>query len=392
MMHFNFHMPTRLIFGQGTLRRLAGEPLPGTRALVVVSAGGSMKKLGYLEQVRSLLAQNGCESEVYDRIQPNPVKEHVMEGAALARSARCDFIVGLGGGSSIDSAKSIALMAANPGDYWDYMGGTGGGKTPPEPALPVIAIPTTAGTGTEADPWTVITNTATREKIGWGNDSTFPRFSIIDPMLMLSVPPSVTACTGMDAFFHATEAYLATCNQPSSDLLAQQAIHLISTFLPQCVHDGSNPETRTMLAWASTAAGICESLSSCISHHSLEHALSAFYPDIPHGAGLVMLSEAYFSHLARFVPERMTHLGYFMGVDVDSLPEERQPEAFVHALAKLKADCGLAELKMSDFGVKRSDLPALARNARESMGGLFHVTPVELDEAAVLDIFEKAYR
>ncbi|MFV0423522.1 iron-containing alcohol dehydrogenase [Oleidesulfovibrio sp.] len=393
MMNFTYHMPTKLIFGQGMIRKLAKEPLPGKKALIVVSAGGSMARLGYLARVTSLLAEAGCESEVYDRIQPNPVKEHVMEGAALARSSKCDFVIGLGGGSSIDSAKSIALMAANTGDYWDYMNdGTGGRQTPENPALPVVAIPTTAGTGTEADPWTVITNTETREKIGWGNDSTFPRFSIIDPMLMLSVPPSITACTGMDAFFHAVEAYLANCNQPTSDLLAQQAIHLISTFLPQCVRDGSNPETRTMMAWASTAAGICESLSSCISHHSLEHALSAFYPAIPHGAGLVMLSEAYFSHMAKFVPERMTHLGFFMGVDVDSLPADEQPMAFVHALSKLKYNCGLGELTMSGFGVKREDLPAMAKNALESMGGLFRVTPVELDEAAVLSIFEAAYK
>ncbi len=394
MINFQFHMPTRIIFGPGKLNELGTTPyLPGRKALIVISAGGSMVRHGYMQLVQTLLAQNGAESVVFDRVQPNPVLEHVTEGAALARAEGCDFVLGLGGGSSIDSAKSIALMANNPGNYWDYMpGGTGGRQVPPNPALPIVAIPTTAGTGTEADPWTVITREQTREKIGWGNDSTYPALSIVDPRLMLSVPPRVTAMTGMDAFFHAVEAYVSRARQPSSDLLAQQAVSLITSFLPQVVKDGSGVEARTMLAWASTAAGLCESLSSCISHHSMEHALSAYYPDIPHGAGLVMLSVPYFRHLTRYVPDRMVDLAYFMGADVDSMPAKDQPFAFVTALEKLIADIGLDDLTFSAYGVKQSDMPKLAKNALETMGGLFNLTPTQMNERVVTEIFEAAYR
>ena len=164
-MGFTFYMPARIFFGSGSLEKLGAIDLPGKKALIVTSAGTSMKRLGYLDRVVGLLAQNGVESVVFDRIQPNPVKAHVMEGAELAKQEGCDFVVGLGGGSSIDSAKSIAVMAKNPGDYWDYIaGGTGRDREPKNGALPIVAITTTAGTGTEADPWTVITKEETTRR------------------------------------------------------------------------------------------------------------------------------------------------------------------------------------------------------------------------------------
>ena len=294
---FSYYMPTRVLFGCGKLKELSTTPfLPGTRALIVIGASGAMRKHGYLDRVIEYLKANNVDSVVYNKIQPNPVSEHVEEGAAVAKENQCDFVVGLGGGSTIDSAKSIAVMAVNPGVYWDYIhGGTGGGKTPENGALPIVAITTTAGTGTEADPWTVITKSETNEKIGWGSPFTFPTLSIVDPELMLSVPPKQTAYTGMDAFFHSVESYLATVNQPTSDHLALEAVGLITKYLPLAVKDGANLEARTKLAWANTEAGICESLSCCISHHSMEHAVSAFYPDVAHGAGLTMLSVSYFS-------------------------------------------------------------------------------------------------
>lgn len=162
---FNLHIPTKLLFGCGELRRLATEKLPGKKALIVISGGTSMKKYGYLDKVVGYLKENNVESVVFDKILPNPIKQHVMEAAALCREEKCDFVIGLGGGSSIDSAKSIAIMACNEGDYWDYIAGGTGKNKPVEKALPIIAIPTTAGTGTEVDPWTVITHETAHEKL-----------------------------------------------------------------------------------------------------------------------------------------------------------------------------------------------------------------------------------
>jgi len=397
---FTYYMPTRLIFGAGTLKELAKTPfLPGQKALIVIGAAGAMRTHGYLDRVVALLprvvallADNKVESAVFEGVLANPVEENVMHGAAAARDSGCDFVLGLGGGSSIDAAKSIAVMATNPGTYWDYMsGGTGGGKMPPNRALPLVAIPTTAGTGTEVDPWTVITKTSTNEKIGWGIPDTFPKLSIVDPELMLSVPPRMTAYTGIDAFCHAVECYLATVNQPASDSHALEAIALITRYLPVAVKDGKNMEARSKLAWASTEAGICESLSCCISHHSMEHAISAYFPETPHGAGLALLSVAYFSFLAERCPERFGAMARAMGADTAGMHQREQASAFIACLRKLLSDSGIAGEKLSDYGVTRADIPRLARNSHHAMGFLYDLTPVALSEQDTAEIFERAF-
>jgi alcohol dehydrogenase len=390
---FSFYVPTRILFGCGKLSELRTTPhLPGKKALVVIGASGAMRKYGYHDRVIEYLGENGVETVVYDKIQPNPICEHVEEGASVAKENGCDFVVGLGGGSTLDSSKSIAVMAVNPGRYWDYIArGSGGRKKPPNGALPIVAVTTTAGTGTEADPWTVITKSDTNEKIGWGNDSTFPCLSIVDPELMLSVPPKTTAYTGMDAFFHSVETYLATVSQPASDCLALSAVSLITEYLPVAIRDGANIEARTKLAWANTAAGLCEGLSCCISQHSMEHAISAYYPEVAHGAGLTMLSVAYFSHLAERNPARFPDLARAMGENIDGLSEKDAAMEFVTGLKKLIRDIGLEEEKLSDFGVTRQDLKTFAENAFFAMGSLFAITPVDLKMDDVVTIYENAY-
>lgn len=393
-MKFNHFMPSRIFFGSGSLEQLGNVPLPGKKALIVISAGKSMRQNGYLDRVIALLKQGGAESVVFDKIQPNPIKSHVMEAAALARESRCDFVVGLGGGSSIDSAKSIAMMATNPGDYWDYIGG-GSGQAKPvaHAALPIIAITTTAGTGTEADPWTVITKEETNEKIGYGNDHTFPLLSIVDPDLMLSVPSHLTAYQGMDAFFHAAEGVIANCASPMSDLYALKSIETIARWLPVAVTEGTNKEARAQMAFANMLSGFVESTSSCTSEHSLEHALSAFHPELPHGAGLTLLSVAYFGFFLGKIPDHLFEsMARAMGENVDALPASERPAAFITALKKLIAASGLDGLTMSDFGVRRDEIPALAKNARDTMGGLFEVDRYKLSFDDTATIFENAYR
>lgn len=393
MLQFQYFMPTKIVFGAGKLADLATVKLPGKKPLVVTSAGGSMRRSGTLDRVLEYLTKNGCKPVVFEKIQPNPILEHVNEGAELARKEGCDFVVGLGGGSPIDAAKAIAATAANSGSYWDYVhGGSGGGKSLEFPALPLVAVPTTAGTGTEADPWCVISRNQTKEKIGWGHDSTFPVLSFVDPELMLSVPSHVTAMTGMDAFFHSVEAYLATCHQPASDLLALESVQLISQFLPRAVQDGQDMEARTQVAWASTAAGLCESYSSCIAHHSMEHSLSAFSPNLPHGAGLVMLSVPFFEVMAKAMPERCARLAAAMGADVSCEVPAKRGMLFVSRLKELIKAVGLAELKLTDYDLKPEMSRELAENALFAMGGLFGVTPVSLTVDDVQEIFEKAFK
>jgi len=392
-MNFNYYIPTRILFGPGKLEELSKENLPGKEALIVITSGKSMKENGYLDRLIKILQSKQIEYALFDKILPNPIKTHVMEGAQLARKEGCDFVIGLGGGSSIDSAKSIAVMATNPGDYWDYVsGGTGKGMPLQNPPLPIVAITTTAGTGTEADPWTVITKEDTNEKIGFGNYMTFPVLSVVDPELMLSVPEKLTAYQGFDALFHSTEGYIASIATPMSDIYALKSIELISKYLPECVKNGSNLEARTQLALANTLSGFVESISSCTSEHSLEHALSAHHPELPHGAGLIMLSEAYYTFFASKAPERFVDMAKAMGVDVDSLPEDERPFSFVKALIELQEACGVRDLKMSDYGIKKEEIPVLAENARTTMAGLFELDRYKLSLEETIEILNNAYK
>lgn len=384
---FSLYIPTKLLFGCGELKKLATEPMPGKKAMIVISGGTSMKKYGYLDKVVGYLKENHIESVVFDKILANPIKQHVMEAAAICRDEQCDFVVGLGGGSSIDSAKSIAVMACNTGDYWDYVvGGTGKGK-PVEKALPIVAIPTTAGTGTEADPWTVITHETAHEKIGFGCPLTFPAISIVDPELMVSIPPRFTAYQGFDAFFHAAEGYIANCATPISDLYALEAIRLLYKYLPAAVADGHDLEARTNVAWASTLAGMVESTSSCTSEHSMEHAMSALYPALPHGAGLICLSKAYFETFVDDSKDR-----YMKMTEVMTSEPAQQAGDFVDALVKMQKACGMDQLKLSDWGLKEEDLPEMVQNAKATMGGLFQLDPRMLTDDEILAIYKKSYR
>ena len=394
-MEFNYYIPTRIIFGAGKLKELATTPfLPGKKALVVISSGKSMRKYGYLEQVQALLKENGVESVVFDKILPNPIQEHVMEGAAVAKENDCDFVIGLGGGSSMDSAKSIAVMAKNPGEYWDYInGGSGKGQPVEGGVLPIVCITTTAGTGTEADPWTVITKTETKEKIGFGTDETFPVLSIVDPELMLSIPPKLTAYQGMDAYFHAVEGYLANIRQPVSDVYALSSIKLVTENLAKAVEDGANIEARSAVAWANTQSGMVESTSCCISQHSIAHALSAFYPELQHGAALICLSVAYFTHMIEKTPEkeRFTDMARSMGEDVDALTVADRPMAFVTALKKLIASIGLKSMTLADYDVDRSKVSEMAKNAIDTMGFLYTLDPCEISAEDTAQIIEESF-
>ena len=388
-MPYEFYLPTKLLYGAGCLSALGGCALPGRKALLVTSAGQSAKRHGYLGRVEEQLTQAGVRAVLYDQITPNPTKAEVMAGAALCRKEGCDFVLGLGGGSSIDAAKAISVMARNPGDYWDYVsGGTGKGKAVPNAPLPVVAVTTTAGTGTEADPWTVTTNEEMQEKIGFGYEKTFPVLSVVDPELMVSVPPRLTAYQGFDALFHSTEGYLNRTASPISDLMALEAIRLIGKSLPRAVRHGADLEARGDVALANTLSGMVETLSGCISEHSIAHAMSAYHPKLPHGAALIAISKAYYQKLIRLgaCRERMAAMARALGKS-----DAERPEDFLTALDALQKECSVDGLALSSFGMSPEEFPALTRNARETMGGLFEVDPVAVSDGDVLEILSDAF-
>jgi len=390
-MSFNMYVPTRFVFGNGRLGELHQQKLPGKKAMLTISNGKSVRENGALARTEEQLKLAGIETALFAGIGANPTKTAVMEGAKFARNNGCDFIVALGGGSIMDAAKAIAMMAINDGDLWDYVnGGTGKGLTIPNKALPVVCITTTAGTGSEADQWGVVSNEEMNEKIGVGGyDCMFPVLSIIDPELMVSVPPHFTAYQGFDALFHSTEIYISTFANIMSDMYALTAIENVGKYLVRAVKNGSDMEAREHMAFANTLSGVAMTISVTTAEHSLEHAMSAYHPDLPHGAGLIMISKAFYEF---FIEKHACDDRFIRMARALGMKDASKPEDFISMLVKLQKDCGVADLKMSDYGFAPEEFDTLARNARETMGGLFVANPCEMTHEDCVEVFKRSYR
>ncbi len=389
-MKFDFNNPTRILFGSGKLNELGSQKLPGKKALLLMSSGKSAKVSGAYDRTLKQLNNAGVEVAEFAKVMENPVKEMIMDGAAFAKENSCDFIVALGGGAVLDSAVAIAAMATNPGDLWDYVnGGTGKGKSLINPGLPIVTITLTAGTGSEINCWGVISNIKTNEKIGFGYPELTPVLAIVDPELMKTVPPKYTAYQGFDALFHNTEVMMSNGVNILSETIALSAIENIAKYLPRAVENGDDLEAREHVAYGSTMAGISMQLTSTTAQHLMEHAMSAYHHNLPHGAGLIMISKAF----AQFFIEKHACDGQFIKMaNAMGIEHADKPEDFITALVKLQEACGVADLKMSDYGITKDEFMTLAVNARQTMGGLFLANPCSMSDEECAGIFEKSYR
>lgn len=396
-MTFNFNNPTNLIFGSGKLNELGGQIAArrkagtlGKKALLLISNGKSTKANGSFDRVMAQLKEAGVEVAVFHKIMENPLKSVVMEGAAFAKENGCDFIVALGGGAVLDSSIAVSAMATNPGDLWDYVnGGTGKGQPLVNPGLPIVTIATSSGTGSEVNCWGVISNPDTNEKIGFGYPELVPVLAIVDPELMKTIPAKYTAYQGFDALFHNTEVMISGGVNILSETIALSAIESIAKYLPRAVKDGNDLKAREQVAYGSTIAGITMQLTSTTAQHSMEHAMSAYHHNLPHGAGLIMISKAFAEF---FIEKHACDEQFVKMARVMGIPDADKPEDFITALMKLQKECGVDDLKMSDYGFTPEESMTLAVNARETMGGLFLANPCEMTDAECAGIFDKSYR
>lgn len=388
-MSYIWNLPTKVLFGPGMLNELGHQALPGKKALLAISDGKSAKMNGSLERVKAQLHQAGIEIVLFDKICANPTVPVLEAGVQVVREHSCDFVVGLGGGSVLDGVTIIAAVAPQKeGRLWDYVhGGTGGGRALQEKPLPYVAITTSAGTGSEVDAWGVVTNPETKEKIGFQGD--YAVLAIVDPELMLTVPPKFTAFQGFDALFHSVEGFVSKFSNEASEMVQLAAISNIAKHLPTAVHEGSNLEARTKVAFANTMSGYSMEIGSCTSEHSMEHAMSGHHPNLPHGAGLIMISIAYFSKWIEkgVCPDRFITMAKAMGKT-----EASSPEDFISALRELQEACDVADLKMSDYGLSPEEFPTLARDAKQTMGGLFLCDRFEMTDDDVVDIYRNSFK
>lgn len=389
-MSFQMYVPTRTLFGVGELNNLHNQKMPGKKAMIVISNGKSTRSNYYLDRTEKQLNMAGVETVLFDKVEANPLKSTVMDGSLFARENNCDFIVALGGGIVMDASKAIAIMSTNDGDLWDYVSsGSGKGKAILNTPLPIVAITTTAGTGSETDCGAVITNAETKEKTGIVHESLFPYLAIVDPELMTTVPPKFTAYQGFDALFHSIEGYISNKANIMSDMVGITAIENVSRNLERAVKDGNDLEAREKIAFGNYLSGIEMCIGSTSSQHSLEHAMSAYHQDLPHGAGLIILSKAYFTF---FIERNVCHEKFIKMAKAMGMEDAKEPIDFINALTKLQEASGVSDLKMSDYGIKPEEFKMMAKNSMSTMGFLFTCDRISLTIEDCISIYEKSYK
>jgi len=351
------------------------------KALIVTDTG--LAKAGVAKMIAGKLAVLDIDSVIFDGAKPNPSIANVELGLGLLKESGCDFVVSLGGGSPHDCAKGIALCATNGGQVRDYEGVDQSTK----PQLPLIAINTTAGTASEMTRFCIITDESRHVKMAIVDRNVTPLLSVNDPALMVAMPKSLTAATGMDALTHAIEAYVSTAANPITDACALKAITLISNNLRLAVSDGSDLAARENMAYAQFLAGMAFNNASLGYVHAMAHQLGGFY-DLPHGVCNAVLLPHVQSFNALVCADRLRDVAVAMGIDTHGFSPEKGAQAAIAAIRSLSRDveipAGLREL-----GAKLNDIPLLASNALKDACGL--TNPRVADQRQIEEIFRSAF-
>lgn len=346
-----------IVFGVDA-RRLAGrccENLGARHALVVTDPG--VLAAGWPADVVASLDRAGITHTVFSALTSNPRAEEVMAGAECYREHGCDVIVAVGGGSPVDCAKGIAIVAANEQHILAF----GGADRIPVPMAPVICVPTTAGTSADVSQFAIITDTAARTKIAIVSKAVVPDVSLLDPETLLTVDPYLTACTGMDALVHAVEAYVSSGSSAITDVHALEAVRLVTRWLPACMRDPADVEARSNMMLASLEAGLAFSNASLGAVHATAHSLGGAL-DLAHGeCNSIMLSHVLAFNFSA-AAERYDRIGEAMGLDLGGLGSAEKKARILAAVEALRTEVGITAT-LGERGVKRSDVPTLARNA-----------------------------
>lgn len=379
---FGYFMPTVNLMGPGSVKQ-AGQQAKGlgaTRALIVTDSG--LFKMGTADQVKNIIEDSGLSAVIFPGAQPNPTDTNVHDGLRVFKEEKCDLIVSLGGGSAHDCAKGIGIVAGNGGHIRDYEGIDKSTK----PMIPLIAINTTAGTASEMTRFCIITNTNTHVKMAIVDWRCTATVSINDPVLMIKMPASLTAATGMDALTHSVEAYMSTAATPLTDSAALMSIKLIGENLRQAVANGENFEARNNMAYAQFLAGMAFNNASLGYVHAMAHQLGGFY-DLPHGVCNAIL----LPHVERFNlisnPNRLADIAQALGENITGLSVRDAAEKALDAIVRLSKDIGIPR-GLKELGVKEEDLKIMSENAMKDACSLTNPRKASLDD--IIQIFEDA--
>lgn len=357
-MFFNYLQPTEILFGAGRLKELGMVSGKFGHRCLLVTVPSFPEIEPALKLIKSVLKKSKIEMEHFDGVIPNPTVEVVSSGARLARRCGAEFVIGFGGGSSIDTAKAIAVEATHEGTCWDYLFFK---KTQPtDRTLPIIAIPTTSGTGSHVTQVAVVTNSAERNKSALYNSRLFPRVAIVDPELTLTLTPYMTAITGFDAFCHAFESYITPKCSPYIEILALNCLGLIVKYLPKAVKRTSNLEVREKMAWADTLAGLSIANSAVTLPHGIAMAMSGMYPQIAHGQALAAVYPAIMRYTYKSAIKKFAHISRILNPSLGSVPDKKAAFLLGDELERFIENLGIQK-SLKELGVIESELPELAR-------------------------------
>lgn len=339
-----FRMPKSVLYGRNSLEKLGEQSKKlGKRAFIVTDT--IMEKLGYVEKCMQQLNKKGIIVSTYNKVDAEPTNIHVLEALSLCKEEKCDFIIGIGGGSCIDAAKAVAVLYTNGGEVEDYVQKDIEIENNP---LPLIAIPTTSGTGSEVTSVAVITNKKTDVKMMMKHPSFIPKVAIIDPVLTSSLPPQITAATGIDALCHAIEAYISKFSQPLTDVLALSAIESIMKYLRIAYEDGHNMEAREAMMIASLQAGIAFSNASVTLVHGMSRPVGALF-HVPHGISNAILLPTVLEFTKTSAVKRFAKIGRNLNKDLYSNSDEEVADYTIGEIKKLCYDLRIPNLK--EYGI-----------------------------------------
>ena len=380
---YQFQTPTKIISGIGSTAEIIKElnDLHAKKVLLITDPG--LVQAGVAQQVVEMLKQAAVEVEIFDAVEPDPSIQVATKAAEMAKNVKANVLIALGGGSAIDTAKSAALLVTNGGYLKDYAGVNKVVK----PILPLIAVPTTAGTGSEVTIFAVMSDPDKQEKFTISSALIAPAVAVLDPLLTLKLPPSVTAFTGMDALTHAIEAFTSSIAQPATDALALSAIKLILKHLPVAVGRGDNIMARDGMLQASLLAGIAFNNAFLGLAHAIASPLGGHF-HVPHGlANAVMLPYVMEYNLPTAV-RRYAEIGRALGLQAVGDTPRAVAEKTVAAITQLARDINIPE-KLSNIGAKEELLPLVARDALKSIQLKFNVR--NASEKEILALLQKAY-
>lgn len=380
----HFVIPNHTVVGTNVL----GEAAPllkkmGNKAFIVTGRHVAVSNM--MKQLTALLDENGIDCVIFDGITGEPTNTMIENGVEMLKSSGCDFIIGIGGGSPLDSAKAIAAMTVNEGSIADY-----NGKEITGEILPLAAIPTTAGTGSEATKFTVITDSEKGIKMLLKGDVLVPKLAIVDSSFTVGAPKSVTSATGLDALTHAVEAYTSRKAFSMTDTLAVSAVKRIMKYLPIAYREPDNSLARKQMSIAALEAGICINNSSVTIVHGMSRPIGALF-HVPHGMSNAMLLKECLSFAVSGAYEKFANLGRETGVASDSDSDETAAEKFIDSLQNICDVCEIPTLEQ--YGIDRdeyySKISKMATDAVESGSPSNTVKEVTVDDC--IEIYKKLY-